>query len=62
MVDEIIGKILDIQISIDWECKTIDLESDHHCIFIEFDDLEEIIKLLEKIKIKIEEVNKDGKG
>ena len=51
------GKIGDHKISIDWECKTIDFESDRHIIFIEFDDLEEIIKLLEKIKIKIEEVN-----
>jgi len=56
------GKIGDNKTSIDWECKTIDLISYRHYISIEFEDLEETIKLLEKIKVKIEEVNKDGKS
>lgn len=48
------GKVGDNHISIDWETKTIDIEADHY-IFIEFEDLEDVIKILEKIKIKIKE-------
>ena len=52
---ERIGEIGEVLISIDWETKTFDFEDDYHCIFIDFEDLEETIKLLEKIKIKIKE-------
>ena len=56
MVDEIIAKIGDQTISIDLESKTIDIENNRHYIFIDFEDLDDYIEALQKIKEKIKEV------
>ena len=53
---EIIKTIDDYTISIDWDCKTIDIEDNiNEHVFLEFDDLDEYIETLQKIKEKIKE-------